>query len=330
MKSEGKISQTTYRRLILNKEKKLLIILYGEPRGIGNSIHCPGTNQLDVILNSILIHHYIDKIHVLWCVNDTTAVTYNKHIDWDNQYMIDKNGVKWDSKNYMNQSHISANIRNHMSEYKKLYGDSITHSVSFRDPNNTYRWGKDFYNCFKFALNGEYDFVISSRPDVNLAYIYENFDQNHNILRDILTLKHSEKPVVITTVFESKISMREYKDGLKLLQPDNFDIMFFNLEFIKLLEPFLRVSSIHNNNISADEIYKIPLDRTVSLFPMTIVAERFWSLLLNTMTAINHNVMMCDCLPWKAVIRKPVSYLNVHEYYDLRKNDVYRKKWLNK
>ena len=60
--------------------KSLKVILFGEPRGIGNHNDCPGTNQFDTILTNSTLISRVDRIHVHW------SITLKKvsHQPWNN------------------------------------------------------------------------------------------------------------------------------------------------------------------------------------------------------------------------------------------------------
>lgn len=307
---------------------KLLIVLYGEPRGIGNDMSCPGSNQLDILLNSLIVHSNFDKIHVYWCLTDSTAVVYNKWITWDNTYTVDKHGKKWNCNTYMKQEDIAKNVHKHMADYKKLYGNNITYNIGFRDINNTYRWGYDYYNCFRYAVNNNFDFTIVSRPDINLGYEKHLLDNNYNMLRDIIiNPTNHDYPFAMTPKYKNSVSMVEDKDNLILKYPSKgYEIMLFNYAGIQLLEQFLKISAINNNKISSmDDVYP-RRERDVSCFGLTMVAERFWPIVLNSMSAINNNFSILDSLPWYGVMREHVKRSNISDYFDIRYNEKYRLK----
>lgn len=307
--------------------KKLLIVLYGEPRGIGNDMSYPGTNQLDVLLNSLVVHSNFDKIHIHWCLTDSRAIVYNKWVTWDNSYTIDKNGKRWNCTTYMKQEDIAKNVHNQMVEYKKLYGNKLTYFIGFRDKQNTYRWGADYYNCFKYSINHNFDFTIVSRPDLNIGYEEERLDNNYNLLRDIVNNPENyDYPFVMTPRFYSNTTIIEGKDLVLDVPSRGFEIMLFNSSGVKLLEPFLKVSAINNNSISDMSDIFPRRERDVSSFASTMVAERFWPILLNSMSAINKNFAILDSLPWYGVMRDHVKRNNIPDYFDIRYNKKYRLK----
>ena len=91
------------------RDKTLLIVLYGEPRGIGNHDECPGTNQLDYILNWPDIQDF-KSVHVSFSIT-TERVS---HQPWDNSYMIDRNGQKWNAEHFLPEHKIRENINKWM------------------------------------------------------------------------------------------------------------------------------------------------------------------------------------------------------------------------
>lgn len=314
------------------QKKSLLLILYGEPRGIGNSPACPGSNQLDVIFENKEIYSSFESIKVLWYITDTTVAPDRP---WDNTYMIDKNDQYWSCEKYLPTEQIMSNIHNHMVQYKSDTKD-ISYEIKIRT-NHLHRWGLDYLDCIDYAIDGGYDRTIFHRPDSNIAieYIEEEDDKRTLAVafKDFLT-KETDAPVVCLPKFtngsmcELIETQTDYKKAYCIFW-NTFEMMAWNKAGIKALRDIIKLKCDNltlSEKYEQNEIYRgHPANYLHVENENLSIAENFWPITLNMLKIINPKFTVVDLLPWRSFIRTktkddPNSVRAVVKPFDVAKN----------
>lgn len=285
----------------INLSKSLLIVLFGEPRGIGNSADCPGTNQFDVILSDPDLMNTVDRIHVLWSIT-TERISFQK---WENTFMVDRNGTRWEAHDYLPQDQILQNI----DKFMQPYTDRVTYEVHIRQPS-TLRWGREYHNVIVKALKDDYDFVMFHRPDSNIS-TKDNKDKT--FYKEFLV---TDIPGVCVTPNPSETLWKFYNEGIAdkpwqgfYVSWNAYEIMLWNKKGLDLLEQYIRLKAKYEHEY-VNFVYdpKFP-DETEGVFQSWYSeqridqAEDFWSVTLLAINTFAHKFIVIDQLPFRSLIR---------------------------
>lgn len=280
-------------------ERSLYIILFGEPRGLGNSLDCPGSNQIDKILELEELSSRFERIHIRWSLV-LDKVSYQP---WDNDYMIDKYGERWNSHEYMDKDSVVQSIRNYM----RPYADRITFDVYFREPN-LLRWGKDYHNEIKLALDSNYSHIMWHRPDLNLKLEkYKDYDKKFDAF-----LQENEKPVVAVTRAPHFL-LRTFEEGIDQVPHsgvfmlwNNYEITLWNRAALEIAEKLIFIKAENQEYYTPPD----PFDPLTEESPFAQFmyahdgAETFWGIMILAMSALTHRFTALDVLPIRSLIRE--------------------------
>ena len=289
-----------------NCDKKLVIVLYGEPRGLGNHKDCPGTDQLHKILSWPDFQNF-KSVHVIFSVTDKKVSFQN----WDNDYMIDMDGERWSSVDYLSQHEIKENI----DRWMELHDSNITWEINFRQPNPS-RWGVSYHHVILKALETNADFFIFHRPDSNLNYEhitetkYKNFKTFMNY--DSLT------PAVACVQNNEKIGNHMWDEVEKnaiMIWWTNFEIMMWNREGLRAAEKFFHIKAINDCKymINDDELLQNLKDKQFMSRRSKIgSAEPLWAIILMAISITHPDFVVLDVLPFRSCIRSKASMIPAH------------------
>ena len=301
-------------------DKTLLIVLYGEPRGIGNHDECPGTNQLDYILNWPDIQDF-KSVHVSFSIT-TERVS---HQPWDNSYMIDRNGQKWNAEHFLPEHKIRENIDKWM-----LSTDSglmeLSWDIHIRKPS-TLRWGIEYHLAITKALCSDTDFFIFHRLDNNVAYE----DMKHARGRSFQKfLANSENTPAVVTVTNGHRNMYRHRDsryeeldtsdGNKVKQGmttfwTNYEMMMWNRPGLEAVEKLLHIKAQNERFYHNWESEYTSHNASVPYLSWTEhtridSGENFWAVILSSLSVLYHNFVVLDVLPFRSLIRDTPENLN--------------------
>ena len=301
-------------------DKTLLIVLYGEPRGIGNHDECPGTNQLDYILNWPDIQDF-KNVHVSFSV---TAERVSSQ-PWDNSYMVDRNGQKWNAEHFLPEHKIRENIDKWMGSVDSGLLE-LSWDIHIRKPS-TLRWGIEYHLAVTKALCSGADFFIFHRLDNNVGY--ENI--KHARARSFQKfLANSENIPAVATVTNGHRNMHRHRDsryeeldvsdGNKVKQGltiwwTNYEIMMWNRSGLEAVEKLLYIKAqnerFYHNWESEYTAHKASVPY-LSWIEHTRLdqAENFWAVILSSMSALYHNFVVLDVLPFRSLLRDTPENLN--------------------
>ena len=297
------------------QNKSLLVILYGEPRGLGNSPDCPGSNQFDIIFDNKDIYSVFDKKKVLWYISDTTIAPTRP---WDNTFMIDKNDNSWSCKEYLPMPDIIRNIHAYMKNYK-----GIDYEIKVRQ-DHSHRWGKDYLDCIDYALNGDYDCTLFHRPDSNITEEYVKEPEDKERLRlcfkDFL-IKKTDTPVVCLPAFpngnmtELVETDTEYKKAYCSFW-NTFEMMAWNRAGLESLRTIIKLKCdnlTHSEKDEQNENYRGHHAHWMHVENENLsIAENFWPMVLNMLKIIYPKFTVLDVLPWRSFIRTKVKEISSH------------------
>lgn len=294
-------------------DKTLLIVLYGEPRGIGNSDECPGTNQLDYILNWPDIQDF-ESVHVSFSI--TTERVSNQ--PWDNSYMVDRNGLRWNAEHFLPESKIRENINKWMQTVDSGLL-SLSWDIHIRKPS-ALRWGIEYHLAITRALQRDNDFFIFHRLDNNVAYEKIEHARGRSFRK---FLANSEDVPAVATVTNGHHTMHQHRDsryeeldvsdGNKVKQGitifwTNYEMMMWNRPGLEALEKLLHIKAqnerFYHNWESEYTSHSASLPY-LSWIQHTRIdsGENFWAVILSSMSALYHNFVVLDVLPFRSLIR---------------------------
>lgn len=287
--------------------KSLLIVLFGEPRGIGNSNDCPGTNQFDAILQNETLMRNVDKIHVHWSITvDRVSFPW-----WDNTYMIDRNGDRWEATEYLPDEQILNNVH----KFMQPYNECVTYDIHLRKSSRL-RWGKEYHHSIMRGLNEDYDFVMFHRPDSNLDV------EGSDFYRVFEKFFHTETPAVCVTACPTDTLWKAKEEGISDIPHAGFwitwnayEIMLWNKKGLRLLERFIRLKSEHEQDYlnitdNSSEWFHDDTKKYQKLLQSwnnnqrIDQAETLWGVTLLAISTFAHDFVVLDALPFRSLIRK--------------------------
>ena len=288
--------------------KSLKVILFGEPRGIGNHNDCPGTNQFDTILTNSTLMSRVDRIHVHW------SITLKKvsHQPWNNSYMVDRYGVRWEETEYLPQEQILKNIEKFMHPYLAKSPRLVTYDVHIREPS-TLRWGKEYHKVIVDALSENYDYIMFHRPDSNIEVKKDGRADKRKLYSKFLD---TDIPAVCITPNPNKTLWTYYDKGTET-QPwagfyvswNAYEIMLWNRNGLILLEQFIKLKAM-NEHKHVNFEYPGGFPEGWGVFQSWYTSQRidkaedFWSVVLLAISTFSHNFMVIDNLPFRSLIRQ--------------------------
>lgn len=287
-------------------KKTMFYGMFGEPRGLGNSMDCPGTNQLDIMLNDPSIDTYIDEIHVHWSITNE-QVSFKS---WDMGYMIDRYGQEFRADEYMPREDIESNIK----KYMQPYVDRVTYDIHFREPNIC-RWGKEYHDMLIRALNGGYDYIYLHRPDSNLYYGW--YDTTNSAFVDFLSSDINDPaPAVFIAPSPEDNMWRVIQPGQHETQKyaglyilwANYESIMMNKQALKLIEPFFKLKA-QNEHLYFNDLYKTEFSKHDPWLSFDIesridTGENLWAVILLATSACHYKFSVIDKLPFRSMIRE--------------------------
>ena len=246
--------------------KKLLIILHGEARGLGTGYESAGSNMLDLILSNVgITDTFGTDIHVLWSLSD---IKQSYETRWNVSYTVDRKGNEIACVDFLPRDEIIKNIDEFMSEYE----GKCTHSYMWRDKIQQ-RFGKAFVNALEYSISNEYDWTILSRPDMNIST--ESVNQGTYI--NALEQPVESTPIVLLNqgphvpIFDFNPETDDYT-----LTRRGYEIMMWNRPAMEMFYDILAVKAKQDWGSPTDPVGTNPFTPPWGLDG----GETFWSLMM--------------------------------------------------